>query len=53
MDAVCLQGKRPDVPDHAGPAPLLQLMRRCWAPDMDDRPTFEEIVEELEKIKGK
>eukprot|EP00937_MAST-01D_sp_MAST-1D-sp2_P002437 g2437.t1 len=44
--AVLQQHLRPQ-PGPGWPAPIVALMRRCWAPEPRERPTFERIVEEL------
>ncbi|KAK9805196.1 hypothetical protein WJX72_005376 [[Myrmecia] bisecta] len=47
--AVVERGMRPEVPSHT-PAIWAQLMRDCWAPSPEHRPSFEEIVHRLEGI---
>ena len=39
---VSLHGARPPVPLGA-PAPLVALIRRCWAEDSEERPTIEDV----------
>ena len=43
-----IQGERPSVPESV-PTLLGDLIRKCWAGDPESRPTFEEIVSQLEK----
>jgi hypothetical protein len=47
---VC-EGWRPDVP-ATWPLELQHFISRCWAHDPQQRPTFEEICAELDKIRG-
>uniref|UniRef100_A0A2P2LTC2 Serine/threonine-protein kinase HT1-like isoform X2 n=1 Tax=Rhizophora mucronata TaxID=61149 RepID=A0A2P2LTC2_RHIMU len=41
------QGLRPDLPQDAHPR-LLDLMQRCWEAIPEKRPSFSEILVELE-----
>ncbi|KAK9270111.1 hypothetical protein L1049_025685 [Liquidambar formosana] len=43
------QGLRPDLPDNTHPK-LLDLMQRCWEAAPGDRPSFSEIIDELEGL---
>ncbi|XP_023550620.1 serine/threonine-protein kinase STY46-like isoform X3 [Cucurbita pepo subsp. pepo] len=43
------QGLRPDLPKNAHPK-LLDLMRRCWDAEPENRPPFTEIKVELENL---
>ncbi|CAN6362345.1 unnamed protein product [Urochloa humidicola] len=45
------QGLRPQLPENAHPR-LLNLMQRCWEALPSDRPTFTDIVTELEDIQA-
>merc|ERR1711988_1341818 len=53
IKAVLLEDARPDM-YHAFPDPFegrySDLARRCWAKKPDDRPEFEEIVQELKAV---
>eukprot|EP00727_Mastigamoeba_balamuthi_P007432 m51a1_g3309 putative protein kinase domain containing protein (793) ;mRNA; f:327511-333638 len=41
-------GVRPDIPERCSfPGSYIELMRTCWGPNPDDRPTFSEIVHKL------
>ncbi len=40
-------GKRLDVPKNAG-ALMIHLITTCWAHNPDERPSFDEIVQELQ-----
>ncbi len=46
-----------DLPGAPPPAPLYEafvaLMRRCWAQDPADRPTFSQVIVELRGILGR
>ena len=42
--------RRPDIPDEV-PTDLKALMRDCWDPNPDQRPTFDEIQARLQRIK--
>eukprot|EP00045_Choanoeca_perplexa_P014136 m.164523 g.164523 ORF g.164523 m.164523 type:complete len:1162 (-) comp16581_c0_seq14:34-3519(-) len=46
MHAQLRSGLRPTVPEDGDPA-FKALMIRCWSEDPSQRPTFDEIVEEL------
>ena len=39
-----VEGMRPKVTAEDIPEELLGLMKRCWAAEPEERPTFEEIV---------
>ncbi|CAL4989476.1 unnamed protein product [Urochloa decumbens] len=45
------QGLRPKLPENAHPR-LLNLVQRCWEALPSDRPTFTDIVTELEDIQA-
>ncbi|CAO2147763.1 unnamed protein product [Urochloa humidicola] len=45
------QGLRPQLPENAHPR-LLNLMQRCWETVPSDRPTFTDIITELEDIQA-
>ena len=47
--AVGNQGLRPSVPIWV-PEPYAQLMKQCWSDDMNLRPEFSTILEEIEKM---
>lgn len=40
------RGLRPNIPDYT-PKALSELMRTCWAPVPQQRPTFKEVVVRL------
>ena len=44
---------RPKISDKDCPGPLLDLMKRCWARSPQDRPTFGEIIREMEQMNFK
>ena len=44
---------RPKISEKECPAPLLHLMRRCWEKNPDDRPTFGEIIREMDGMNFK
>lgn len=46
---VATQGLRPDIPGHVDPEQA-QLIRDCWAPVSDQRPTFAQVVVRLEAM---
>ncbi|XP_019708410.1 serine/threonine-protein kinase STY46 isoform X2 [Elaeis guineensis] len=43
------QGMRPELPEHAHPG-LLDLMQRCWGTAPAKRPSFSQIIVELEEL---
>eukprot|EP01089_Gocevia_fonbrunei_P023102 TRINITY_DN9593_c0_g1_i1.p1 TRINITY_DN9593_c0_g1~~TRINITY_DN9593_c0_g1_i1.p1 ORF type:complete len:568 (-),score=107.07 TRINITY_DN9593_c0_g1_i1:21-1724(-) len=47
--AVCDAGERPPITDEVPPR-LADLMRRCWADNPRDRPTFAKVVKDLDEI---
>lgn len=47
--AVCKYHERPVIPDSLEPA-LADLIRRCWVPVPAERPSFDTINKELDKI---
>ncbi|KAL6615362.1 hypothetical protein ACP70R_037632 [Stipagrostis hirtigluma subsp. patula] len=50
--AVVSQGLRPALalPESGAPPNLLSLIQRCWDPDPQQRPSFEDIIKELNII---
>lgn len=51
-EAICERNERPkDFPkDPPAPASLINLIKRCWASDPDERPEFDEILFRLDEI---
>jgi len=47
--AVCYEGERPIIPQSALPS-LKALIETCWQGEPDKRPSFQDIISELEKI---
>lgn len=47
--AVMVRGLRPDIPAHTPPA-LAALIRECWLPVPDQRPSFAALVPRLEAL---
>ncbi|KAK9905737.1 hypothetical protein WJX75_005400 [Coccomyxa subellipsoidea] len=47
--AVMHRGLRPDIPGHTPPA-LAALIRDCWQPLPDQRPSFEDVAARLEAM---
>lgn len=47
--AVMNRGLRPDIPPST-PSPLTMLIKNCWAPIPDQRPSFQQIVTQLEDM---
>jgi len=47
--AVGTQGARPPLPVNGNPK-WLELIQRCWAEDFNTRPSFEELIDILEKF---
>ena len=45
---VVIDGRRPDLPNHIQPV-FKTLLTRCWLSDPSQRPSFEEIVNILQK----
>jgi len=43
VEAVCIDGRRPILPRDIPPS-LRDLINACWHGDMDQRPSFEEII---------
>ena len=41
-------GKRPTIPAFV-PAPIVELIKQCWAQEPKDRPSFKEVVAYLEE----
>ncbi|XP_047059370.1 protein kinase and PP2C-like domain-containing protein isoform X1 [Lolium rigidum] len=50
--AVVSQGLRPALalPESGSPPSFLSLIQRCWDPDPKQRPSFEDIIQELNAI---
>ncbi|KAL6884578.1 hypothetical protein ACP4OV_010514 [Aristida adscensionis] len=50
--AIVSQGLRPALalPESGAPPNLLSLIKHCWDPDPQQRPPFEDIIEELNVI---
>ena len=42
-----LNGYRPPLDEKYISGPYAELVKKCWSPNPDDRPTFDEIVEKL------
>jgi len=49
VDAVCMERRRPPLPKDL-PTSLKELINKCWHPDPDKRPAFEEIVPRFDEI---
>lgn len=47
--AIVSQGLRPALalPESGAPPTLLSLIQRCWDPDPEKRPSFQDIIDEL------
>lgn len=50
---VVKEGLRPKISDKEAPGPFLDLMKRCWHEDPDKRPSFGEIIKELDSMNFK
>lgn len=50
---VVKEGLRPKISDKEAPGPFLDLMKRCWHEDPDRRPSFGEIIKELDAMNFK
>ncbi|CAD6238358.1 unnamed protein product [Miscanthus lutarioriparius] len=50
--AIVSQGLRPALalPESGAPPTLLSLIQRCWDPDPEKRPSFEDIIDELNTV---
>lgn len=46
LDAVCIQGARPQIPDEC-PREFAKLLNECWASDPEQRPTIDSILARL------
>jgi len=44
------EGAAPGIPEGC-PEALSIIMQRCWAKDPQNRPTFQEITDYLDKVK--
>jgi hypothetical protein len=42
-----VNGERPIIPNHVYPV-MKTLIERCWSPDPDNRPSFNDILESIE-----
>mmetsp|Transcript_4789 Transcript_4789/g.6690 ORF Transcript_4789/g.6690 Transcript_4789/m.6690 type:complete len:664 (+) Transcript_4789:78-2069(+) len=47
--SVCKYGERPDIPGDTLPS-LKSLIERCWQHDFNERPSFKDIVYNLDEI---
>ena len=52
MQQVCNENARPDIPKDM-PENFVLLLKRCWEGDPKKRPTFNQIVHELEETRKK
>ena len=50
---VVKEGLRPKISEKEAPGPFLDLMKRCWHEDADKRPSFGEIIKELDAMNFK
>lgn len=50
---VVKEGLRPKISEKEAPGPFLDLMKRCWHEDPDKRPSFGEIIKELDAMNFK
>jgi len=48
-EAVCIRHERPQIPADCVPS-LRALMESCWSPDPCKRPSFKEIIEQLDNV---
>ncbi|XP_019420319.1 PREDICTED: serine/threonine-protein kinase STY46-like [Lupinus angustifolius] len=46
------EGHRPTIREKGYTPELIELTEQCWAADMNQRPSFIDILKRLEKIKG-
>jgi len=51
MYKVSNEGLRPQIPEKC-PETMCDLMKKCWDDNPDERPTFKDILEDLEKLKN-
>lgn len=49
MEAICVKGERPPIPNNSLPS-LKSLMEDLWDADPDKRPNFEEVNSRLNEI---
>jgi len=49
-EAVCVKNERPKVPAKYHGTKLEAILKRCWAPSPQDRPTFTQLVEEFNEL---
>ncbi len=50
---VVKEGLRPKISEKEAPGPFLELMKRCWHEDPDKRPSFGDIIKELDAMNFK
>eukprot|EP01122_Echinamoeba_exundans_P007771 TRINITY_DN2460_c0_g1_i5.p1 TRINITY_DN2460_c0_g1~~TRINITY_DN2460_c0_g1_i5.p1 ORF type:complete len:418 (+),score=102.28 TRINITY_DN2460_c0_g1_i5:342-1595(+) len=48
-EAVCKYGERPPIPPNTEPV-LRNLIERCWHPNPEFRPSFHQIIKELDVV---
>ncbi len=48
-NAVCVKGERPEIPSDTEPS-LKRLIESCWVGDPKLRPSFKEIIDQLDNI---
>ncbi|XP_051147363.1 integrin-linked protein kinase 1-like [Andrographis paniculata] len=49
-DKRAYENSRPHLPSIVYPGPIKKLLQDCWHKSPDQRPTFEDIIEHLERI---
>jgi serine/threonine protein kinase len=47
--AVCVENERPEIPPDTEPS-LRQLIESCWVADPNRRPSFKQIIDQLDNI---
>ena len=52
LKEISTDGKRPDIEqvEKGTPKELVELMQKCWHKDLEERPSFEEICNTIDKI---
>lgn len=45
--------EQPPMPPNKDLTPFIGLLKKCWAGDPAVRPTFKDIIEELQEIRAK
>jgi len=50
---VVTEGLRPKISDKEAPGAFIELMKRCWHENPDRRPSFGDIIRELEAMNFK